>query len=83
VERVSVARASLGYNTFLGVGKVVRVFGCADADSVGDMFSVGAGAARSRRLGGSRPPLSGTSSRAVGAAGEMLRGTFVEGGNGE
>jgi hypothetical protein len=78
-----VARASLGSNTFLGVGRAVRVIGCADAGSVGFMFSVGAGAARSRRLGGSRPPLSGTSSRAVGAAGEMLRGTFVVGGNGE
>jgi hypothetical protein len=49
VERVSVASRSLGSNTFLGVGRMVRVFKGADTDSVGDMFSVKAGAARSRR----------------------------------
>jgi hypothetical protein len=44
-----VARASFGSNTFLGVSEVARVFECADADSVGLILSVSAGAARSRR----------------------------------
>jgi hypothetical protein len=77
---VSVARASLGSNGFLGVGRVVSVLGSADADPVGLMFSLCACAARTRKRGGSRPPNWGCSRRAVCAAGDIMRGAFVVGG---